>query len=527
MHRRDLLAGVAAGAALPRFAIGQTAGSRVLRFIPQSDLAVVDPVVTTAYVTRNHAYLVWDTLYGIDAQYRAQPQMVEGDRVEDDGKRWVLTLRSGLRFHDGEPVRGRDCVASIRRWAGRDPLGQEILARLDELSAPDDRTIVFRLKSPFPLLRDALAKPSTPVCFIMPERLAQTEPTRQVGEIVGSGPFRFLANERVPGSRFVYQRFEGYVPRESGVPDWTAGPKRAFIDRVEWNVTPDPATASAALQRGEADWWEVPLADLQPVLRRDRNLVIDNQNPTGLLAYGRFNHLHPPFDNPRLRRALFGAVNQAEYMIAVTGEDRTLWRENVGFFPPDTPLANDAGLGTLTAPRDMAAVRRAVEASGYKGEKVVLLAATDFPTINALCEVGREMLTRAGLNVDYVATDWGTVVQRRASREPPDRGGWSIFFTFWSGLDVINPGVNQPIRGNGTNGWFGWASSTRLEALRGEWFQAADLAAQQRIAREMQAAAFEEAPSLVLGQYFQSTAYRRSITDVPRGFPMFWNLKKA
>lgn len=528
MHRRDLLVGAAAAASLPRVAIAQPATSRVLKFIPQSDLAVVDPVVTTAYVTRNHAYLVWDTLYGMDGQFRPQPQMVEGDRVEEDGKRWTLTLRPGLRFHDGEPVRARDAVASIRRWAGRDPLGQEILARLDELSAPDDRTLVFRLKSPFPLLRDALAKPSTPVCFIMPERIAQTEPTRQISEIIGSGPFRFVANERVPGSRFVYQRFDGYVPREgAGAADWTAGPKRAFIDRVEWNVTPDSATASAALQRGEADWWEVPLADLLPVLKRDRNIVIDNQNPTGLMAYGRFNHLHPPFDNPKLRAALLGAVNQAEYMTAVTGEDRTLWRENVGFFPPETPFASDAGLAALTRPRDMAAVRRAVEASGYKGEKVVLLAATDFPTINALCEVGREMLTKAGLNVDYVATDWGTVVQRRASREPADRGGWSIFFTFWSGLDVINPGVNQPIRGNGTNGWFGWAKSEKLEALRAAWFEAPDLATQQRLAREQQAVAFEEAPSLILGQYFQSTAYRRSITDVPRGFPLFWDVKKA
>jgi peptide/nickel transport system substrate-binding protein len=528
MFRRDLLGAAAAGAAaaLPRCSIAQSAASRVLKFIPQSDLAVIDPIVTTAYVTRHHAYMVWDTLYGIDAEYRPQPQMVEGHIVEDGGKRWTLTLRPGLKFHDGEPVRARDCIASIKRWAQRDPLGQELMARLAEMSAPDDRTILIRLNRPFPMLPDALGKPATPVCFIMPERLAATPPTEQVKEIIGSGPFRFNMQERVPGVRFVYDRFADYVPRPDGTPSWTSGPKRVFVDRVEWNVTPDPATAAAALQNGEQDWWEVPTADLLPLLKRNRNIVVDNPNPTGLIAYGRFNHLYPPFNNPGIRKALVGAINQADYMTAVAGTDHSLWRDNVGFFPPETPYASDAGMSALTSPRDLDKVKREIEAAGYKGEKVVLLAATDFPIINALCLVGNDMLKKAGMNVEYVSTDWGTVVQRRASKEPPEKGGWNIFFTFWTGLDVINPGVNQPIRGNGANGWFGWATSPKLEALRQAWFDTPELPEQQRICREMQEVAFDEVPTMPLGQYFQLTAYRNTLTDVPKGMPLFWNLKK-
>ena len=530
MLRRNLLgAGAAAGASslLPRFAIAQPANSRVLRFIPQSDVGTLDPIVTTAYVTRNHAFLIWDTLYGLDADLKPQPQMVEGHTVEDDGKRWTLTLRSGLRFHDGEPVRAQDCVASIRRWQRRDPLGQELAARTDDLLATDDRTIVFRLKKPFPLLPDALGKVGTPVPFMMPERLANTDPFRAVTEFIGSGPFRFKTDERVQGSRFVYERFADYKPRESGTPSWTSGPKRAFVDRVEWQVTPDSATASAALQSGEVDWWENPPNDLLPPLRRARDIVIDLPDPTGQLGFARFNHLQAPFNNPKLRRALLGAISQADFMTAAFGSERGAWRDKVGFFPEGTPFASDAGMAALTGPRDLEKVKREVAASGYKGEPVVLLGATDFPIINALCLVGADLFKQVGLNVDYVSSDWGTVVQRRNNREAVDKGGWSVFFTYWAGFDTLSPGVNQTIRGNGTNGWFGWASSERLEAKRAEWFDAPNLAAQQQAAREQQAIAFEEAPTLPLGQAFVATAYRRTLVDLPKGPPFFWNARKA
>ena len=165
--------------------------------------------------------------------------------------------------------------------------------------------------------------------------------------------------------------------------------------------------------------------------------------------------------------------------------------------------------------------------TGYKGEKVVMLAATDLANVHALGQVGHDMLKKCGLNVDYVATDWGTVVARRASKEPPERGGWSIFFTFWTGLDVIDPGVNQTVRGNGDRGWWGWFSSPKLEALRSQWFDAPDLAAQKAVARQIQEVAFQEVPYLPLGQYFQATAYRRGLTGVLKGLPLFWNVQRG
>ena len=303
VSRRTFLATGAAALASPSLA--QPAGTRVLKFIPQSDLTVLDPIWTTAYVTRNHGLAVFDTLYGQDARFEAQPQMVEGHVVENDGKLWNLTLRPGLKFHDGTPVLARDCVASIARWGKRDTFGQTLMAYTDELSAPDDRTIRFRLKKSFALLPDALGKIGSSICAIMPERLARTDAFTQVTEMVGSGPFRFKADERVVGARVVYERFADYAPRESGTTEWTAGPKRAFVDRIEWTVFPDDATSAAALRAKEIDWWENPSADMLPVLKGLKTPIAD---PTGLIACMRLNQLQPPFDNParHARRAPAG-----------------------------------------------------------------------------------------------------------------------------------------------------------------------------------------------------------------------------
>ena len=152
----------------------------------------------------------------------------------------------------------RDCVASIKRWGARDAFGQALMARTDELSAPDDKTIVFRLKQPFALLPDALCHGASNMCAIMPEHIAETDPFKAFTEVIGSGPFRFKADERVQGSLFVYEKFDKYKPREDGEASFTAGPKVVHFDRVEWHVQPDPATKAAAMQAGEMDWWENP-----------------------------------------------------------------------------------------------------------------------------------------------------------------------------------------------------------------------------------------------------------------------------
>ncbi len=431
VSRRTALKVGAGAAALALPSVARSDKSSVLKFIPFADLGTVDPIWTTSYPTRNHGYMAFDTLYGQTGPERgfiATPQMVAGHIVEDDGKTWKLTLRDGLLFHDGQRVLARDCVASIRRWSVRDGLGQTLMTRTDEISASDDKTILFRLNKPFPLLPVALGKITPNMCAIMPERLAHTDPFKQITEVVGSGPFRFKPDERVQGSRFVYERFPDYKPRQDGKPDWTSGPKVVHFDRVEWHIIPDPATAAAALQAGEVDWWESPPGDLLPMLQRNDKISVKLLNPTGNCQYLRPNHLFPPFDNPAMRRSLLGAIDQAEFMTAMVGTDTSLWKVPCGFFPPLSPLASDAGMSVLTGKPDYDKVKKDLQAAGYKGEKIVLMAPQDSSAGKAESDVAAEMMRRVGMNVDYQAVDWGTVVQRRVSKSPPDQGGWNAFW---------------------------------------------------------------------------------------------------
>ncbi|MBW6397893.1 ABC transporter substrate-binding protein [Roseomonas sp. HJA6] len=520
--RRSVMLGAAGLVAAPR--LGRAQAGRPLRFVPQADLAVLDPVFTTATVTLTHGFMVFDTLYALDEGYNVRPQMAEGHVVERDGLDWTITLREGLKFHDGEPVRGRDCVASINRWAARDMVGAELIAVLDEMSAPTDRTIRIRLKRPFPLLPRALGKVTAAMPAIMPERIAATPPNRQVTEMVGSGPYRFLADERLAGVRVAYARFDGYVPRNEPS-SRTAGGKRAFIDRVEWQILPDPATAAGALMAGEVDWLEYPSTDLAPMLRRNRDVTVAVTDERSISVL-RFNHLHPPFNNPGVRRALIGALDQSAYMTAAFGDDRALWRE-VGVFLSGTPMASDAGMAALRGPRDMDKVKRDLAAAGYAGEKVVLLQANDFALLKALSEVSADMMTRAGMTVDVVGADWGTIGARRASKEPVERGGWSVFTSGFSGAGMLDPVAHLGLRANGAGAWFGWPDSPQLEALRRDWMAAPDTAQQQAVARAIQERFWIDLPYLPLGEYSRMTAYRSTITDIPVGLPSFWGVRRV
>ena len=521
MKRRSLLAGGLALAAAP--AIAAPAKARVLRFVPQGNLQNPDPIWTTTVIARNHGYVIWDTLFGVDQHLQPKLQMLRAAETSDDKLTWTLTLRDGLRWHDDEPVRAADCVASIARWSKRDGFGQRLASQTAEMTALDDKRLQIRLTRPFPLLPYALG---TGVPFMMPERMARTDPYQQITEYVGSGPYRFVRDEWVAGSRAVYARFEDYIPRDEP-PDFLTGGKVAHFDRIEWVVMPDPATAAAALQTGEVDWIEQPLVDLLPRLRRAAGVTVENTDLFGAIGIIRFNHLQPPFDNVKLRRALLPAIDQSEFMAAVMGPKQDLARTGVGVFAPGTPMASDAGLAALTGPRDLTLAKRLVAESGYKGERILLLSPSDFPVVQAIAQVTRDVYARLGLNVEYVSADWGTVVTRRNSREPVEKGGWSTFCTYGDGLAFSNPASHTALWGSGLKGWYGWFSSDRIERLREAWYDAPDLAAQQQICRELQTLAFEEVPYIPVGQWFQPTAHRTDLTNLLRGnLPAFWDVRR-
>ena len=385
---------------------------------------------------------------------------------------------------------------------------------------------MLRLKSRFPVLA-ALARNSGVPCVIMPERLAKTDPFTQVTDTTGSGPYIYKADERIAGARVVYARNPRYVPRKDGPLGGTAGPKLAHFERVEWNILPDPTTAVAALQRGEIDWLLTPNADLVDSLRKSPGVTVRVAFPLGSVSCLRFNWLQPPFDRAEIRRAVLPAIIQADYMTAMNGDDRTRWRDNVGYFCPGMPMANDAGLEALTGPRSLEAARRNLAAAGYKGERVVLLAPGDVPYAKILAEVTADLLKRTGFNVDLQAMDWGTLVQRRAKQDPLDKGGWSVFHTNWTGADQGTPATHVFLRGNGRAAAPGWPDIPRMEQLRDAWLGAADQATQLGIAREMQALAFQEIPYIPLGQMISATAHRSDLVGMVPNQVAFWNVRRA
>ncbi len=528
LTRRMLLATAScasAAATLARPAIAQSA-ARTLRFIPEGNLANPDPIWTTTTVARNHGYMIYDTLFGQDEKLVARPQMAEGAAVSDDKLTWTIRLRDGLKFHDGAPVRGVDCVASLARWMKRDGMGQRIAKQLDNMAAPDDRTCTIKLTSPFPLMTTALGKGSANVAFIMPERVAKTDAFTQITDFTGSGPYRFLRDEWAPGALAAYARFDGYVPRQEQ-PSFVSGGKVANFDRVEWKIIPDSATSAAAMQAGEADWWQSPISDLLPQLRKAKGVKVLNPDKVGNIEVMRFNHLHPPFNDPNLRRAVLMVADQNEFMQAAYGEETSLWKSGIGVFTPGSPAASDVGLSAMTGPRDWDGAKKLV-AEHYKGDRVVIISPTDYPWLQAFCQVTRDLLIKLGFTVDYQSMDWGTVVQRRTSREPVDKGGWSVFCTGWEGLNLNDPAGHYPLIGTGLAGWFGWADNPSIEALRTEWYDAPDAGAQKKATDALQAEVWKLVPYIPLGEFYQPIAVRDTISGVlDSPFPIFWNVKKG
>jgi len=527
LSRRQMLKGAALASALPLPRIATAQPAKVLRFVPGADLSTMDPIWSTSFLVRTASLMVYDTLYGIDHSFTPKPQMVEGHEASADAKTWTFRLREKLRFHDGEPVRAADVVASLTRWMARDGMGGRIKDRLDALEALDDRTFRIRLNRPFPKMLFALGKGSTPVAFIMPERIAKSDPFKQISEFIGSGPMRFDRAAWQPGNQVVFTRFENYVPRDEPA-DWLSGGKRMLVDRVEWKIITDTATAAAALQNGEVDWLETPLSDFIPVFKRDRALKAEVTDPAGAIGVMRLNHLQPPFDDVRVRRAVQMAVDQTEFMEAVAGEDTSLWQKLPSFFPPFAPGYNEVGSEALKAAPQIEAAKRLLAEAGYKGEPIVLLGAVEVPIFKAMADLTEKALKSIGMNVDYVATDFGTLNQRIQKKEPASQGGWHVFNTWTAGADCVTPATYRALFATGARAWFGWPDSAAVRDATEQWYDAPDSAGEKRAMELINSASMANVSFVPTGFFKAYQAWRAQVTGIPISpYITFWGVDKA
>src|ERR1700722_402180 len=507
---------------LPSFAAGKT-----ITAVMHSDLRVIDPGMTTAYITRDHGYMVYDTLLATDSGFKIQPQMADW-KVSEDKLTYTFTLRDGLKWHDGAPVTAEDCVASLKRWGKVDGMGQKLMDYTASIEATDPKTITLKLKEPYGLVLESIGKPSSLVPFMMPKRLAETRTDKPLPELIGSGPFKFVPSEFQPGVKAVFEKNKDYVPRKEP-PSWTSGGKVVKVDRVEWITMPDAQTAMNALQAGDIDFMENPSFDLLPVLKANPDLKMEVLNKLGYQTLGRMNFLYPPFDNVKVRRAALLAMNQKDVLDALVGNPE-YYKICGAIFVCDTPLATDVGSETLVKGNGMAEAKKQLAESGYDGTPVVLLAPGDVITLKAQPIVAAQLLRDAGFKVDVQATDWQTVVTRRASQRPPKEGGWNIFFTNWVGADVVNPVANVSVGGRGKNGgWFGWSEDAKIEAMRDAFSRSSSPEDQKRIAEDIQKETYDQVICIPLGQYLIPSAWRKSLTGVLDGpaTPIFWNIDKS
>jgi peptide/nickel transport system substrate-binding protein len=524
MRRRHFLYGAASALAAPAVH-AQSSRERTLKLVPLTSLYSLDTIFNTSLVTTNHGWAVYDSLFGMNSKGEIKPQMAEGHTLSDDGRIYEITLREGLKFHNGEPVRAPDCLQSLKRWAGRETFGQTIAQFIDDWSVKDDRTMRIAFSRPVPIFLEAIARGSASFPFMVPEHIARTDPYKQITDPTGSGPYKFNVSEFAPGSFASYSKFMDYVPRPEKA-DFTAGGKIAYFDRMEWPTIPEPATAAAALTSGEVDWYEQVQPDLIPQLRKNKDIHIGSANPGGFNGILRFNHMNPPFNNVAIRRAVMMAVDQPDYMASITGNDPTAYRECKAMFPCGTPYGQEIGAEAMQDNMDKA--RAMLKASGYSGEKVVILSPSDVPTIGPMGEITYDLLKKLGMNAELAATDWATLTNRRALREPVEKGGWSIFHTWAASTIIGTPVEHFAIRGLGQKAWAGWFEDEKIEQLTREWMVATTPEARTVAAAAIHARAIDQVPFVLCGQFQIRTAYRAYLSGVIEGNAAYmWNVRRT
>lgn len=515
-------AALLAGSSLAPLSLAQA--QTTMKVVMHSDVKIVDPIWTTAYIVRNHGYMIYDTLFALDEKGEIKPQMVDTFTVSDDKLTYKFTLRDGLLWHDGKPVTSEDCLASIKRWSARDPVGQKLMTFVDAMTADDAKSFTVKLKSPTGLLTFGLAKPSSNVPFMMPKRVADTDPNTQISEFIGSGPFVLKTDEWKPGDKIVYTKFKDYKPRSEPASGFSGG-KVAKIDRIEWLAISDQQQAVNALLAGEIDMIEQPSFDLIPLLKADKSIKLVDYNPLGLQYTLRPNHTIKPFDNPKIRQALTYALNQKDFLDAVVGNP-DYYKVCKAMFICGSPMATEKGMEGLLE-SNFKKSQELLKEAGYDGTPVVLLHSTDLQSLTNLAPVAKQLMEKGGFKVDMQSSDWQSVVARRVRKTPVADGGWNAMLTAWVSADVLNPVMAGFVNASCDKAAFGWPCDAEMEKLRDDFAREPDPVKQKAIVEAVQMRWREVVTHVHLGQYFTPIATTSKISGIlSAAAPVFWNVEK-
>ncbi|PDT78655.1 ABC transporter substrate-binding protein [Sinorhizobium sp. BJ1] len=531
--RREIIkTGLAAGTALSVPAILRARTSpddaRTVRWVLDGNIVVFDPIVSSTGA-QNHALAIYDTLFEIDSKGIPQPQMVGKWGASEDKKNYTFQLRDGLTFHDSSPVTAADCVASILRWGQVDAGGKLIMSKVKDISKQGEKTFTITLDEPMPLLIPLLAASTVGYYLaIMREKDAKLPPTEQVTANIGSGPFKFNQALAKPGASFTYDRNEQYIPRQEPA-DGYAGGKVVKVDRVVGQVISDQQTAFAALQAGEVDFVQLPAQVLYPVIKSDPNLELETINNAGVDMFLRMNCLQKPFNNVKMRQAMLHLIDQEAIMLAA-GFDPNYIHPVTSIFGNSSPYSNDENTGWYKKGGDPERAKHLLQEAGYAGETVLILQSTDWPQASNAAQYLANTLRKIGVSAELASSDWAGVEERRANKGPIEDGGWSVFISDFSDSKFGNPISLPLLLANGADAWYGWPKNDEYEALRAKWAEVETLDERKALAREMQRLAWDFVGTVVLGQYMQPIARRKSLiglVHVPTAVYPMWNMQKV
>ena len=502
----------------------RTLAETTLRVAMHSDLKIIDPIWTSALISTHHGFMVYDQLFALDEKLAIKPQMVDTWSVSDDKLTWTFKLRDGLAFHDGAPVTAEDCIASIKRWAVKDGMGQKLMSFIRELKATDASTFQFLMKEPYGLVLDTLGKATSNVLFIMPKRVADGDPNTQLSDPTGSGPYIMKKDEWKPGEKTVYLKNTKYVPRNEP-PSGFAGGKVVNVDRVEWVAISDTQSQVNALLNGEIDLIEAPPHDLVPLLKKDPKIKLYVAAPMGRQYAMRFNMLHKPFDNAKLRQAVAYAFNQKDFLDAVVGNP-DYYVVCKSAYPCGSPNETTKGWDDKLE-SNITKAKALVAEAGYDGTPVVMMQSTDVGALSNLAPVAKQFMEKIGLKVELQAIDWQSVVARRSKREAPAQGGWNVFFTSWGSIDVMDPVSTNFFNASCEKATFGWPCDETFETLRDQYARESDVTKRKAIAEAVHVRYSEYPTHIHLGQYLQPTAYRDTLSGLLVASNLvLWNVSK-
>lgn len=501
-----------------------THAQTVLRTVPSSDLKVLDPIWTTAIITRNHGFMIYDTLFGADETGNIQPQMVDKYSVNKDKTLWTFTLRPGLKFSDGTPVTAEDVIASLNRWGKRDVLGQKMYAAMESVTPQGSNDFQIKFRQPFGLVIEALGKSGPLVPFIMPKRIASTPADKQIDDLTGSGPFTLAMKDFRPGDKVVYRKNHNYVPRKEPA-SGLAGGKLVKVDSVEWVLLRDPQTQANALLNGEVDVLEVVPSSRYPELRTSSKVELLDIVPAGTFT-AIYNHKVPPFNNPKIVRAALLSINQ-EAMLRAQVTYRDFYKTCASIYLCGSPYATTE-TGFFSGIPQLEEARRLLKESGYDGRPVVVMTPSDVPSLSRLPVVYGELLKQAGFNVDVQTMDWATLITRRTKKDLPENGGWNVFITYWGGVDASSPVTYTPLTGNGDSGYFGWPTDPELESLKTKFIANADVKQRKEIAAHIARRAFDTGVLGPIGEVKAPIVVRRGGISgfLPGAAVVYWNVEK-